>query len=285
VTIVASVGEADRDAAVQSVDRAISILEILARDGWSGVTDIARELDVHKSTVSRVIATLERRGVVTRHTASRKYRLGPALARLASGVRDTFDLAEVARPICERLSEDLDETVNLAVVRDDEVVNVSQASLSSAIVTVDWVGHHSPLHVTASGKVALAFGDAARRSRILAGPLPALTPASVTDPDRLRRSLEEVRRRGYAVTRGELETGLVAVAAPILDADGLLVAAIVASGPEYRLTGARIPAIAAGVVAAAEAVSRRLGRVVGGRVSHPPTSDTQGADPPGARPN
>jgi DNA-binding IclR family transcriptional regulator len=248
-------------AVVRSVDRALSIMEMLARDGWSGVTEMARDLDVHKSTVSRLVATLERRGMVEQHPSTQRYRLGAAMLRLADGVRGDLAVAEVARPTCERLSTELDETVNLAVLELGEVVNIEQASLSTAIIAVDWVGHRSPLHVTASGKLFLALGDPAAVEALLGQPLARITAHSVTDADELRAELEQVRLLGYAVTVGELEEGLNAVAAPVRAADGSILAAIVASGPEYRVTPERIPELGAAIQDAADSVSRRLGWV------------------------
>lgn len=252
-----------RSSVVRSVDRALSIMEILARDGWSSVTDIARELEVHKSTVFRLVATLQRRGIVEQHPSTQKYRLGFAIVRLASGVRGNPDLVAVARPSLERLSEELDETVDLAVIEDGEVTNVDQANLSTSIVAVDWIGHRSPMHVAASGKVFLAFGDPIETEAFLAGPLDAVTPNTVTDPDVLREDLRTIGERGFSVTRGELEEGLNAVAAPIRASDGSVVAVIVVSGPEYRMSEDRLPAAAAAVCAAAGTVSRQLGWVTG----------------------
>jgi IclR family transcriptional regulator, acetate operon repressor len=254
----------ERSSVVRSVDRALSIMEILARDGWSSVTDIARELEVHKSTVFRLVATLQRRGIVEQHPSTQKYRLGFAIARLASGVRGNPDLIDVARPSLERLSEELDETVDLAVMEDGEVTNIDQANLSSSIVAVDWIGHRSPMHVAASGKVYLAFGDQAETEAFLARPLEAVTPKTITDPDLLREDLRMVRQRGFSITRGELEEGLNAVAAPIHASDGSVVAVIVVSGPEYRMNKDRLHAAGTAVCEAAATVSRQLGWVTGG---------------------
>jgi DNA-binding IclR family transcriptional regulator len=257
-----------RGSIVQSVDRALSIMEILARDGWSSVTDIARELDVHKSTVFRLVATMQRRGIVEQHAASQKYRLGFAIVRLASGLRGEPDLVEVARPTLERLSEELDETVDLAVIEEGEVTNIDQASLSTSIVSVDWVGHRTPMHVAASGKAFLAFGDQKETEAYLRGPLEPVTEWTVTDPALLRVELEEARERGYAVTMGDLEKGLNAVAAPVWASDGSVIAVIVVSGPEYRMTEERMPEVGRTVCEAAASVSRQLGWV--GLLTAPP---------------
>ncbi len=252
-----------RSSVVRSVDRALSIMEILARDGWSSVTDIARELEVHKSTVFRLVATLQRRGIVEQHSSTQKYRLGFAIVRLASGVRGDPDLIDVARPSLERLSEELDETVDLAVIEEGEVTNIDQANLSSSIVAVDWVGHRSPMHVAASGKVFLAFGEPEETEAFLAGPLDAVTPHTITDPDLLREEFSTIRERGFSITRGELEEGLNAVAAPIYASDGSVVGVIVVSGPDYRMSEDRLPVAGAAVWEAAGSVSRQLGWVTG----------------------
>ena len=252
-----------RGSVVQSVDRALSIMEILARDGWSSVTDMARELEVHKSTVFRLVATLQRRGIVEQHPSTQKYRLGFAIVRLASGVRGDPDLIDVARPSLERLSEELDETVDLAVIEGGKATNIDQANLSSSIVAVDWVGHSSPMHVAASGKVFLAFGDQEETEAFLAAPLEAITPHTITDPELLREECRVIRERGYSVTCGELEEGLNAVAAPIYASDGSVVGVIVVSGPEYRMSEDRLPAAGAAVCEAAASVSRQLGWVTG----------------------
>ncbi|WP_052665953.1 IclR family transcriptional regulator [Nitriliruptor alkaliphilus] len=251
-------GDTRPKAAVQSVDRAISIMEILARDGWSGVTEISKELEVHKSTVFRLMATLEARGIVEQHAGSQKYRLGFAMVRLAAGISGDVDLAEIARDVCEDLSARTNETVNLAVLRDGEVVSIEQINLSSAIISVDWVGQFHPLHATATGKVFLAFGSGELHDGDTLD-LPSVTPHTLTDPELLRKDLEAVREQGYAITVSELEMGLNAVAAPVRQADGSLVAAIVISGPEYRFHERDLHDVGGLVRAAAESVSRRLG--------------------------
>lgn len=247
------------DGTVQSVDRAVSILEILARDGWSGVTEIARELEVHKSTVSRLVGTLETRGLVEQEPSSQKYRLGFAVARLAAGVRVEVDVADAARTVCAELSERLQEAVNLAVLADDQVISIEQVNRSNSMIAVDWVGQRHPLHATASGKVYLAFGPQELRDRVLRGRLRRCTPRTITTLRDLRDHLDDIRRRGYATTAGELERGLHAAAAPVRGADGEVVGVIVVSGPEYRLPMGELDAVGEQVRKGAATVSRRLG--------------------------
>lgn len=247
---------------VQSVDRALTILELLEREGWMGVTRLAAELEIHKSTAFRLLATLEHRGLVEQHVETQKYRLGFALVRLASAVRAGLDLTRSARPVCERLSEQTGETVNIAVLEGGEVVNIDQVNLSSSVVSVDWLGHRTGVHATSTGKVFLAFLPERVRGEILRGSLARLTPQTVTDPDRLRAELDVIRDRGFSYTEEELEVGLNAVAAPIHGADGSVLAAVCVSGPVFRLTAERLDDVGALAVNAAQQISRRLGVAV-----------------------
>jgi IclR family acetate operon transcriptional repressor len=244
---------------VQSVDRAVTILEILARKGETGVTELAAELGVHKSTAFRLAAALELRGLVEQPGERGKYRLGLGLIRLAGAATVRMDLSQQSRPVCERLAVEVAETINVAILDHDEAVNIDQVYGPSALTTHNWVGQRTPLHATSSGKVLLAHLPAEVQKKRLAAPLERYTAGTVTDPGVLLDQLQRVLTDGFACCVEELETGLNAVAAPVLAHNGQVVAAISASGPSFRLTEARIPEVAAAVRAAAEEVSARLG--------------------------
>ncbi|MGH3442023.1 MAG: IclR family transcriptional regulator, partial [Nitriliruptorales bacterium] len=248
-------GSSQRDGPqyVRSVDRALAVLEHLAERGWSGVTDVAENLDIHKSTAFRLLATLERRGMVEQHGATSKYRLGSGLARLASSVNVDLDLRRTARPACERLAEATHETVNLAVMdAGGDVVHIDQVVGAVSIVHLNWLGRRTPAHCTASGKILLAHAPDGLRRRVLSGPLEALTPNTVVDANVLEEQLERARRDGHATTVEELEVGLNAVAAPIRAGNGDVIAALVVSGPAHRLPTARLAEFAALAGEAAE---------------------------------
>ena len=156
---------------MQSVDRALFVLEILARLGEAGVTDLATEIDVHKSTVSRLLTSLEDHDLVEQLQDRGKYRLGVGILRLANAVSGELDIIQQGREICERLAVDVGETVNVAVRRSEYVVNVDQARGPSSVGSHNWVGELTPLHATSSGKVLLALMSAqARRELLGAGP-------------------------------------------------------------------------------------------------------------------
>ncbi|MBO0828935.1 MAG: IclR family transcriptional regulator [Streptosporangiales bacterium] len=246
-----------RDDGVRSVDRALTVLQTIAKNGDLPMTEIAAAVGVHKSTAFRLLGTLEARGMVERTADRGTYRLGQGVMQLAAAANGRrYDLTSVARPVCERLAEQVGETVNLAVPDGDAVVSVDQVIGTAAVTTVNWVGQRTPMHATAAGKLFLAEQDrAARRRR----PYRRYTEHTVVDPAELRSHLSKVREQGYATTLEEHEVGLVGVAAPVRSFDGAVVAALVVSGPAYRLTADAVPRVAAEVVAAADEITQRGG--------------------------
>jgi IclR family acetate operon transcriptional repressor len=249
---------APRDDTVRSVDRALSILQILARRGPSGVSEVAQEVGIHKSTAFRMLATLESRGIVVQSQTRGEYRLGEGLLQLAAGVTSRYDITVTSRPTTERLAESVGETVNVAIHDGTAVISIDQHIGPAAVTTVNWVGQRSPLHASAGGKVFLAFPDPSGRPRVPDG-LQALTPRTIVDPAALATQLGEVRDRGWSLSDEEMEEGLVAVGAPVWDHTGIVVAAVVVSGPAFRLTPEVVPDVAAQTVAAADEISHRNG--------------------------
>lgn len=250
----------DSAGGVQSVDRAITVLEILAREGHAGVSEVAAEIGVHKSTAFRLLAALEERDLVEQNTDRGKYQLGFGILRLASAIPARIDMVRQAQPILDALAQELDETINLAVVREHYAVNVQQAFSSAAVASQNWVGQLTPLHATSSGKVLLAFMPDHQRDAILekAG-LPRLTDNTITSQRALLDQLAEIREAGFATAFEELEVGLNASAVPVRDHTSTVVAALSAAGPAYRFDKARIEATAPQLKRAAEQISQRLG--------------------------
>jgi IclR family transcriptional regulator, acetate operon repressor len=244
---------------VQSVDRAAAILEILAREGEAGVTEIARELGVHKSTASRLLAALDRRELVAQDTARGKFRLGVGLLRLAGAAGRGLDLTQESRPVCRALALEVGETVNLAILSGRDALYLDQVAGPAALSPHNWAGQRIPLHATSDGKILLACLPAAEILEHLVPPLERFTEHTVTALPEFARLLAQTRERGYATAVDELEEGLTAVAAPVRNADGDVIASVSASGPSFRIQAGRIPEIAGAVQRAADAISRRLG--------------------------
>jgi DNA-binding IclR family transcriptional regulator len=247
---------------VQSVDRAVSVLQILAQRGEAGVSEVAADIGVHKSTAFRLLAALEERELVEQTQDRGKYRLGFGILRLASAVPGQLDVTQQARPICEQLAAQLGETVNIAVRRSHFVVNLDQARGPSAVGTHNWVGELTPLHATSSGKVLLAYMTSEERRNVLASSgLARLTPQTITSQRELEAQFEAAARDGYAFSVEELEEGLNAVAAPVRDHTGAVIAALSVSGPVYRFSEERMRDVTPDVVAAAAAISHRMGHL------------------------
>lgn len=245
--------------AVRSVDRAVSVLEILGRRGEAGVTEIAGELGVHKSTAFRLLGVLENRGLVAQTKDRGKYHLGAGVLRLAGAAAVRLDISQEGVPVCRELADELGETVNIAVLDDDAAVNIMQARGTAAVTAQNWLGRRTPLHATAGGKVFLAHLPPAVRESHLARPLRRFTERTITGAPELRGELAAVIERGYGATLEELELGLAAVAAPVRAHDGSVMAAISVSGPVYRLRADRLPELGGRTATAAAELSRRMG--------------------------
>lgn len=220
----------------QSVERVLALLAGFDETHTElGVTEIAGLLGVHKSTASRLAATLERAGLLARY--GRRYRLGFEVIRLGMLALQSFDLIASMQAAMDKLSRHTGETVNLAVPAGADTLNVAEVPSTFILsCTGGWTGRRTKPHAAANGKVLLAYG---------AIPMPRqldrYTEHTLTTRQALEAELATVRHEGYATAVDELEEGLVAVAAPVFDARGDCVAAISISGPTYRMKPETLP--------------------------------------------
>jgi len=243
----------------QSVDRAVTVLEYIARRRDASVSEVAEAVGVHRSTISRLLAVLELRGMVEIAGTRGRYRLGMNILRLAGAMQATLDVTTQGAPVCVELASRLGETVNIAIAQGGHAVNVYQAEGKGAITVDSWVGRPTPMHATSSGKVLLAWLPAVESDAILRGPLGARTPATVTDPDVLRGQLSLARSDGFSLSLGELEEGLNAIAAPIRGQGDVVLGALSVSGPGYRWLPELMREHAGEIITAADRVSERMG--------------------------
>lgn len=260
---MSSNGNGDTRASVQSVERAVTILELLARNGSGTVTEVSHELGVHKSTAFRLLATLVGRGLVEQHGETGEYSLGFGLVNLAQAVTVGPNLTRQAHAACEWLAEQTGESVTLSVLDGLESVTIDQILATSSVVSRSWLGRRTPLHCTSTGKVALAHLPDQVRRKVLAGPHEKYTPSTIVDPAALRTEIKRVRQTGYALAKEEFEEGLSTIAAPVREADGSVVAAIGVAGPAYRLDDDEFERIARLTRDAAAQTSSRLGYLFG----------------------
>ena len=249
------------DAAVRSVDRAAALLVCLAdADGSASVTDLSHSLDLHKSTVSRLLSTLERRGLVDQDRESGHFRLGVGIIRLAQSAERTLDLRAIALPEMEALAKATHETVSLEVF-DGVAAAVAICQIDGPNLTPmpDITGRPVAMHAIASGKVLLASLPERTVLSIARRGLVRYTSRTLTDPRALLEELATIRRRGFAVAIGEWDERLTAAAVPICDARGSVIATVVVWGAAARVTPGTLPALVTAARSTAQQISTKLG--------------------------
>jgi IclR family transcriptional regulator, acetate operon repressor len=242
---------------VQSLERAFAILEEVARRP-AGVTAIAERVQLPKSTVARLLATLEEVDAVERYDGA-QWRLGAGVAALSTAASPERSLVSVARPLLANLVAELREDAGLGLPDGNEILYVDQVESDNPVQVRDWKGTRAPMHAVPSGLVLLAEWPGDALDAYLGGELVALTQKTMTNPARLRRRLAEVRKAGYAWGLEEFAEGIDSVAAPVRDGRGKAIAAIHVHGPAYRFPSpGGADAVAERVVAAAVAASAQL---------------------------
>lgn len=246
--------------AIQSVQRAVAILRSFTRiESELSVTTLSEQLGLHKSTVSRLLSTLQHEGLVEQNPENGKYRLGLTLVTLAGIVLERLNLPQVAQPYLTLLAETTQETVNVVILDGRECVNVSGVASPRPIQYIGRIGRRTPLHCTAAGKVLLACLPSDRQRKLLPSVLPRFTDKTIGDGQALEQELAQVRERGYGRSDEEHQEGVSAIAAPIYDHTGQVVAALTISGPTYRMNLDEVETFIIPVRNAAEAISAHLG--------------------------
>jgi DNA-binding IclR family transcriptional regulator len=245
-------------ARVQSVDRALRLLEVVAATAPRGetVTTLAARCEINRATAWRLLGTLEARGLVERDPASNRYRIGLAMIRMSASAG--YDgLVRRSRHVLEAVSEKTEETAALAVAGQHGVTYVGEVTPSS-VMAVNWVAREVPLHATSTGKAFLAWLPRDEALGLLDLPLPRYTETTTTDPDALLAELAAIRERGYAECAGELEPALYGVSAPILNTDGRPLGVFSIWGPVSRVPVERFETLGPLAVQAAEDVRLAL---------------------------
>ncbi|RXZ81391.1 IclR family transcriptional regulator [Paenibacillaceae bacterium] len=232
---------------VRAVERALDILLCFTEGSDLPMTEIAERVKLHKSTVHRMLATLEEKGFVVRDRFTDRYRLGMRIWELSSHLSHADDPAAACLPEMERLRDVLGETISLYVRDGNERIRIQAVQSNQPIRRVAPVGARLPLYVGASSKVLIAYADETERELIMKD---ATWPAAL-DLAALRSQMDEIREAGYATSIEEREAGAAAVAAPIFNLSGQLVAALSVSGPASRLTSEEMKRHAGAIMASA----------------------------------
>lgn len=247
---------------IQSLQRAIAILRSFSEaEPELGVSELSQRLSLHKSTVSRILATLERERLVGRNPETRKYHLGLGMVSLAGVALGRLDVRAVAQPHLNQLVEVSQETVNVVVLEETEGVNIARVASPKSIRYVGWIGRRIPLHCTAPGLVLLAFQPVAKRQQLLRGQLRNYTPHTLTSRAALNQRLHEVRQQGYAIVHEEFEEGYSGIAAPVYNHQQQVVAAVSITGPTFRMGVGQIEGFIAPLQETTAIISQEMGYV------------------------
>jgi DNA-binding IclR family transcriptional regulator len=246
-----------RPSTIQSVDRAAALLKAIANARRPPtVIELAEACGLNRSTAWRLLATLQRHGLVERDAVTQRYGVGYALLGIAAAA-DQDSLTRRARPALERLAFDTGETVGLAVAKRLHLVYVDQVE-APQIMAVNWLGKSVPLHATSAGKAFLAFLDEEERDAVLEGDLERFTASTVTDRRTLELQFEAIRRDRYCVCVGELEDGLFGASAAILGARRRPVGVLSDWGSAHRVPRSRVGDVARRTRQAADEVEALL---------------------------
>ncbi|MBA4494894.1 IclR family transcriptional regulator [Paenactinomyces guangxiensis] len=239
---------------VRAAERALDILLCFVREPQLGMMEIAKRTKLSKSTVFRLLATLEAKGFIKRDPQTEKYQLGFRIWELAANLDHSDDPAVLFLPEMERLRDDLDETVSLYVRDGKERIRIQAVESKQAIRRVAPVGARMPLSVGASSKVLVAYGDEELRQQVLSDPL---WPSGI-DQEEYQAQLKEIREKGYAISVEEREVGTAAVSVPVFNREGRLIAALAVSGPVSRMNVEKMIQFAPRLKDAAEEMGRMV---------------------------
>jgi IclR family acetate operon transcriptional repressor len=245
---------------IQSLDRAFDILDALAGHRGLTLTELAQTTGLSPSTAYRMLATLEKRGLVETDQAAQTWHVGAQLFRLGSAFLRREGIVERSRPVMRQLMEATGETANLGIAREDEVLFVSQVETPETIRAFFPPGTRSPMHASGIGKAILSCYSEDRltqyfRKNVLTG----FTDKTITDEGAMRADLVRIKTRGFAYDDEEKTQGMRCIAAPIFDHIGEVQAGISVSGPTHRMSADKIDQIGRLIAKAARELSHSLG--------------------------
>lgn len=245
---------------VDSLATALSLLDYFTiREPELSLRELSEKSGLYKSRIHRLCATLVLCDFLTRMPSS-TYRLGPKLMALGKIYENTNTLVTISRPIMKRLAEDAGESVALFQLDGETSFCLSREYGSSSLVFTIQEGDNMELHASAAGRVLLTYGSAELRKRILSqAKFEKFTSETITDPKKIKKELEHIRKRGYAVNRGERELEVAAIAAPIFNHDNKVESALAIVGPVQRFSSDREDTIAASLLQATRRISELLG--------------------------
>lgn len=245
---------------LQSIDRVVALLDMLSEsESPLSLAEICTRMGLHKSTAHRSLIVLERTSMIER-TAEGRFRLGLKLYELGNRAVEQIDLRERVQPFFRRLAMEVGETVHLSVLQKTRVVYLDKVEPNRRVCMTSKSGTSNPVYCTSMGKAMLAFlPDELREETINKIRYTRFTPKTLCTREALLKSLERVKKRGFAIDDEEIELGVRCVGAPIFDKNRYPIAAVSVSGPASRITVQSVPGIAERLVRCCNEISRSLG--------------------------
>jgi DNA-binding IclR family transcriptional regulator len=249
------------ETSVQSVDRALTILDILQKNpSGYGVTELSHQLDVSKSTVHRLLMSLLKKGLVKQDKDTDKYSLGLRLLELGHAVSENFDIRKVASPYLHQLSEITGETAHLVILDNNEIVYIDKIESYQTIRMFSKIGKRAPMHCTGVGKAILAFLPEDQVNKIIDEKgMQKFTEKTITSREKMLPHLQEIKARGYSIDDEEHEMGIKCAAAPIMNHNGDIIGGVSVAGPIMRISDEKLEMIAQEVLKVSKEITRLLG--------------------------
>ncbi|KSU85407.1 transcriptional regulator, IclR family [Fictibacillus enclensis] len=251
----------ERENMVKSVSRALDIITLVSlKKGGLGVTEIAKQIDINKSSVYRILSTLVLYGYIEQDKETGRYKLGYKFLEVSSKLLESIDLRAEAKPFLQELEDETNEVVHLVVFDQGEVVYIEKLDGNETLRMHSKVGKRAPMHCTSVGKAILASLPANEVVEILQRKgMPKHTDKTITDKDLFLEELNQVRQKGYALDLEENETGITCIAVPIYDHLGTVAGAVSISGPTLRMTNERLEQLKPRMQQIGMQLSARLG--------------------------
>lgn len=247
---------------LSSVGNALNILNCFSiEQPEKRVTDIALELGLGKSTVSRLLATLASEGYVKKNPETQKYSLGLRILSLASTLTSNLEIVREARPVLQQLVQETSESAQIAELEGNRMIYVDQVKCKQPTRILAHIGRINPIFCTSSGRLLLAYQSPKRQQEVLSGELIKYTPDTETDPIKIQQNLETIRDQGYCILTNELIEGIVSISAPLWDYREQVISAISVVGPSSRINAEKLIFCRNRVLHASREISKKMGYI------------------------
>lgn len=248
------------DQHLSSVKNALRILLSFTMDEpEKKISDLSESLGLNKSTVSRTMSTLASEGFVFKDPETKQYRLGLSILSLSGIVNNNMDIYRESQPVLNRLVEKTGETAHISVLDNNEVIYLQKVECNHPVRFLTYVGKRNPPYCTSSGKVLLAYSHEEVVETVIEKGLKQFTKNTITNPQKLRDHLKQIKENGYVISKEEILEGVHSIAAPVYDYRGRVIAAVAIVGPKQRIQQSKVHSFAQNVMGAAMEISNRMG--------------------------